>query len=188
MGAVEPAPIQKMKKRRWLVVSLVTSAIVLAVFASVALPLTKVATVFDAAPTAPTDAEMIAHWEKHRATLDEITEMLREDPALNRLGMTWSDPSDAERARMEPERLAKYRALMKQAGIISFGRGHRSIHFLYFTGGSSVNGFGKSFVRGEASRHAEIVDSDLDAAVGGRKKLLLQRPIGEGWWLQRDSS
>jgi len=51
-----------------------------------------------------------------------------------------------------------------------------------------VSGFGKGFVRGEASRHAEIVDSDLDAAAAGRGKVFLQRRITDGWWLQRDSS
>jgi hypothetical protein len=74
---------------------------------------------------------------------------------------------------------------MKGASIISFGRGHRSIHFLFHAGGASVSGFGKSFVRGEASLNAEIVDSDLDTAAAGRK-VLLQRPIADGWWLQRD--
>ena len=147
-----------------------------------------VGTVFDPLPPAPTDAAMIKHWEKHRGTLDKITEMLRQDPALNRLGMTWSDPVDPARAFVEPERLAQYRDLMKDASIISFGRGHRSIHFLFHASGLSVSGFGKGFVRGEASPHAEIVDSDLDAAAAGRSKVFLQRPIADGWWLQRDSS
>jgi hypothetical protein len=51
-----------------------------------------------------------------------------------------------------------------------------------------MDGFGKSFVRGEASRYAEIVKGDLDTAAAGRKKVLLQRPIADGWWLQRDGS
>ncbi len=162
------------------------AALLLAGFVAVAVPLMLVGTVFDSGPPAPSDATMIAHWEKHRGTLDKITEMLRSDPALNRLGMDWSDPAEPDRALLEPERLGQYRELMKQASIISFGRGHRSIHFLYHAKGR-VNGFGKSFVRGEASRHAEIVDSDLDAAAGARK-VLLQRPIADGWWLQRDGS
>ena len=128
---------------------------------------------------------MIAHWKTHRPALDEIIEMLRSDPALNRLGMSWSDPAEPERAAVEPERLAKYRELMKSASIISFGRGHRSVHFLFHASGLSASGFGKSFVRGEASPNAEIVDSDLDAAAG-RSKVFLQRPIADGWWLQRD--
>lgn len=177
-----------MKLRTVAIAAALAGAAMLAIFASIAVPLLMVGTVFDPLPPAPTDAAMIAHWEKHRGTLDKITEMLRTDPALNRLGMTWSDPVDPERAFVEPERLAQYRELMKGASIISFGRGHRSIHFLFYASGLSVSGFGKSFVRGEASPHAEIVDSDLDAAAAGRGKVFLQRPIADGWWLQRDSS
>lgn len=177
-----------MKLRTIVLVGALAGAAALAIFASIAVPLMTVGTVFNSGPPAPSDTAMIAHWEKHRGTLDKITEMLRSDPALNRLGMNWSDPVDPARAFVEPERLAQYRELMKDASIISFGRGHRSIHFLFHAGGLSASGFGKSFVRGEASPHAEIVDSDLDAAAAGRGKVFLQRPIADGWWLQRDSS
>jgi hypothetical protein len=177
-----------MKKRTLLIAASISAGILLAIFAAVAVPLMMIGTVFDPGPPAPSDAAMIAHWEKHRGTLDEITEMLRRDPALNRIGMNWTEPSEPERARVEPERLAKYRELMKQASIISVGRGHRSVYFGFHASGLSVSGFGKGFVRGEASRHAEIVDSDLDAAAAGRSKVFLQRPIADGWWLQRDSS
>jgi hypothetical protein len=176
-----------MKLRTIAIIGALAGATALAIFASIAVPLMTVTTVFAPGPPAPTDAAMIAHWEKHRGTLDQITEMLRADPALNRLGMNWSDPADPERAFVEPERLAQYRELMKGASIISFGRGHRSIHFLFHASGLSVSGFGKSFVRGEASPNAEIVDSDLDAAAAGRSKAFLQRRIADGWWLQRDS-
>jgi hypothetical protein len=159
-----------------------------AVVAVVAIPIALTATVFGPGPAAPSDAAMIAHWEKHRGTLDQITDMLRRDPALNRLGLTWSDPDDPERAHVAAARIADYRDLMREASIISVSRGHRSVQFLFYASGLSVSGFGKSFVRGESSRYAEIVDGDLDKAAAGRKKVLLQRPIAEGWWLQRDGS
>ncbi len=177
-----------MKRRTILVAAAVSASLLLAIFAAIAVPLVRMSTVFDPGPPAPSDAAMIAHWEKHRGTLDEITEMLRRDPAVNRIGMNWTEPEDPERARLDPDRLAKYRELMKRASIVSVGRGHRSIYFLYHASGVSVSGFGKGFVRGEASRHAEIVDGDLDAAAAGRGKIFLQRPIADGWWLQRDSS
>jgi hypothetical protein len=177
-----------MKRRTFVAIGAGAAAILLAAFVAVAVPLMLVGTVFDPGPPAPSDAAMIAHWEKHRGTLDEITDMLRYDPALNRIGVNWSEPEDPERASVSPERLAKYRELMKSASIISVGRGHRSIYFGFHASGISVSGFGKGFVRGEASRHAEIVDSDLDAAAAGRSKVLLQRRIADGWWLQRDSS
>lgn len=160
----------------------------LAIATAFAVPVMMTAAIFDPGPKAPTDQTMIAHWEKYRKTLDQITEMLRSDPALNRLGMDWSDPDDPARAHVPPERIADYRDLMREASIISISRGHRSVQFLFHSSGLSVSGFGKSFVRGEASRHAEVIDGDLDAAAAGRPKLLLQRPIADGWWLQRDGS
>jgi hypothetical protein len=160
----------------------------LVAIAAIGVPLALTASVFGTGPAAPSDAAMIAHWEKHRATLDQITDMLRRDPALNRLGLTWSDPEDPERAHVPAARIADYRDLMREASIISVSRGHRSVQFLFYASGLSVSGFGKSFVRGEASRYAEIVEGDLDKAATGRNKVLLQRPIADGWWLQRDGS
>ena len=177
-----------MKFRTAAIVTGLSALVALAVFAAVAIPLALTATVFSPGPPAPSDVAMIAHWEKHRPILDQITEMLRRDPALNRLGLTWSDPDDPERAHVSAARIADYRDLMREASIISVSRGHRSVQFLFYSSGQSVSGFGKSFVRGEASRYAEIVDSDLDKAAAGRSKILLQRPIAEGWWLQRDGS
>lgn len=161
---------------------------VAAAMAAIAIPLALTASGLGPGQATPTDAAMVAHWEKHRDTLDQITDMLRRDPALNRLGLTWSDPDDPERAHVPLPRIADYRDLMREASIISFSRGHRSVQFLFYTGGPVAGGFGKSFVRGESSRYAEIVDGDLDKAAAGRKKVLLQRPIGDGWWLQRDSN
>jgi hypothetical protein len=165
-----------------------TGLAALVAIAAVGVPIALTASAFRTGPAAPSDAAMITHWQQHRVTLDQITDMLRRDPALNRLGLTWSDPDDPERAHVPAARIADYRDLMREASIISFSRGHRSVQFLFYASGSSVSGFGKSFVRGEASRYAEIVDGDLDKAAAGRNKVLLQRPISDGWWLQRDGS
>ncbi len=114
----------------------------LAVAGAFALPVMMTAAIFSPGPKAPTDEAMISHWEKHRKTLDDITDMLRRDPALNRLGMTWSDPDDPARAHVPPERIADYRDLMREAAsIISISRGHRSVQFLFHASGLAVSGF-----------------------------------------------
>jgi len=170
------------------IVAIIVGIAVLAVALAFVAPLMMRAATVESGRKPPSDQAMIAHWETHRKTLDQITEMLRSDPALNRLGMDWSDPDNPARAHVPPERISDYRDLMREASIIGISRGHRSVQFLFHADGASVSGFGKSFVRGEASRHAEVIDSDLDAAAAGRSKALLQRPIAEGWWLQRDGS
>jgi hypothetical protein len=122
-----------------------TGLAALVAIAAIVLPLALTASVFGPGPAVPSDTAMIAHWEKHRTTLDQITDMLRRDPALNRLGLTWSDPDDPERAHVPAARIADYRDLMREASIISVSRGHRSVQFLFYASGVSVNGFGKSF-------------------------------------------
>ena len=171
------------KKSLAIVLGLTALAAATAIVIFMAMPGTEA----DAAKP-PADHEMVAHWKQHRPTLDQITEMLRSDPALNRLGLTWSDPADPERAHVPAERIADYRDLMREASIISVSRGHRSVQFLFHSSQSPVGRFHKSFVRGEASPQAEVINSDLDSAATERAKALLQRPIAEGWWLQRDGS
>jgi len=178
--------LRKIKLRK-IAIALIGLAAIVAI-AAIGIPLALTASVFSTGPAAPSDTAMVAHWEKHRVTLDQITDMLRRDPALNRLGLDWSDPDEPERAHVPAARIADYRDLMREASIISVSRGHRSVQFLFYASGLSVSGFGKSFVRGEPSRYAEIVEGDLDKAAAGRSKVLLQRRIGEGWWLQRDGS
>jgi hypothetical protein len=170
------------------VATALTGLAALVAIAAVGIKLALTASVFGPGPAPPSDSAMIAHWEMHRPTLDQITDMLRRDPALNRLGLDWSDPDDPSRAHVPAARIADYRDLMREASIISVSRGHRSVQFLFYASGSSVSGFGKSFVRGESSRYADIVDSDLDKAAAGRNRVLLQRPIADGWWLQRDGN
>ena len=61
--------------------------------------------------------------------------------------------------------------------------------FLVSTQGLAISGSGKSFVHAEhADPDATVIDGDLDAAVDALadKDVLLQRRIGERWWLQLD--
>ncbi len=170
------------------IVTLAALSIVAVAWLVLALSQGERSTILDAAPPPPSDTEMFAHWEKARPALDRITAMLREDPALNRLGLTWSDPAEPHRAHIDEERIAAYREQMKEAGIISFGRGHRSIHFLFHARDDAPRAPRKGYVRGEYSPQAVVVDSDLDQAALTRPKTLLQRPIADGWWLQRDGT
>ena len=88
-----------------------------------------------------------------------------------------------------PPRIADYRDLMREASIISVSRGTSvgAVSVLCRAVCRSTDS-ARASCGASASRYAEIVDGDLDKAAVGRKKVLLQRPIADGWWLQRDGS
>jgi hypothetical protein len=134
---------------------------------------------------APSDDAMIAHWQDKRPVFEELAAMLKDDPSLKRLALDWSDPAEPGVA---PERLARYRALMRQAGIISLHNFGKEMEFLFHASGLSVSGAGKSFVLGEPPAYAEQVSGDLAQAATGQSKGTWQRRIEGRWRLQLDKS
>ncbi len=135
----------------------------------------------------PTDAQMIAHWKKHRDTLEQIAAMLKEDEGLKRLGKDWADPDDLEAGGISPERAALYRKLMRGADIVSVNHFGRQVELVYYTTGIYVSGGAKSFCFGPPPEFAETVEGDLDAAAEGRRRFILQRQIEGDWWLEFES-
>ncbi len=113
--------------------------------------------------------------------------MLEHDPPVERLAPDFTRP---EPPPIPPARLADYRARLQAAGI-AHGLSHYgdTVEFLVSTQGLAISGSGKSFVHAEhAHPDATVIDGDLDAAVDALadKDVLLQRRIGEHWWLQLD--
>jgi hypothetical protein len=133
----------------------------------------------------PDDATMIAHWREKRTTLERLTVMLKDDPALKRL---WKDAIDPSDPGLPPERIALYRALMREAGVVSLSNYGKEMHFLFHASGLSIAGSGKSFVFGEPSRYAEQVEGDLETAAQGQSKGTWQRPLEGRWRLELDKS
>lgn len=138
-------------------------------------------------PPHPTDAAMLAQFARVRPSLEEIVGMIEQDPGIERLAPDFTRP---EPAPIGPERLADYRARLQAAGIAhGLSRYGGTVAFLVSTQGLAISGSGKSFVRAEdADPDATVIGGDLDAAVIALadKDVLLQRRIGEGWWLQLD--
>ncbi len=122
-----------------------------------------------------------------RPSLESIVGMLEQDPRHRAAGAGFHAP----RAAADPcRRLADYRARLQAAGI-AHGLSHYgdAVEFLVSTQGLAISGSGKSFVHAEhADPDATVIDGDLDAAVDALadKDVLLQRRIGEHWWLQLD--
>jgi hypothetical protein len=138
-------------------------------------------------PPHPTDAAMLAQFARVQPSLESIVGMIEQDPRIERLAPDFTRP---EPAPIAPERLADYRARLHAAGI-AHGLSHYggTVTFLVSTQGLAISGSGKGFVHAEhADPDASVIDGDLDAAVDALadKDVLLQRRIGERWWLQLD--
>ncbi|MCK9915305.1 hypothetical protein MXD81_39715 [Microbacteriaceae bacterium K1510] len=133
----------------------------------------------------PSDAAMIAHWHRHRATFERLAAMMAEDARLTRVGEDFVTPE----AGLDAERRALYRQLMREAGIRSINHYGPQIEFVYFTQGIAVSGGAKSFCFGRPADFAEQIDGDLDAARAARRSgYTLQRRIEGDWWLQADGT
>jgi hypothetical protein len=113
--------------------------------------------------------------------------MIRQGGQLERLAPDFTRPDPPP---IGPERLADYRARLQAAGVAhGFSHYGDAIEFIVSTRGLAISGSGKSFIRAEhADLDATVVDGDLDAAADALadKDVLLQRKIGDGWWLQLD--
>jgi hypothetical protein len=136
----------------------------------------------------PTDAQMIAHWRAQRPVLERLVGMLQEDPGLKRLGKDWSEPEDPASIGLSVERIALYRQLLRDAGIISLVHYGGQIEFVYYTAGIYIRGSAKSFCYGPPPDYADKIDGDLDQAREGLRRFTLQRRIEGDWWLQYEGT
>jgi hypothetical protein len=138
-------------------------------------------------PQHPSDDALLAQFAAQRPALDELVGMLGEDPGIERLAADFTRPDPLP---MAPRRIADYRARLAAAGIAQGLARHGSTAiFIVSTRGLAISGSAKAFVHApQADADATIVDGDLDAAATALtdNDVLLQRPIGPGWWLQLD--
>ena len=138
-------------------------------------------------PQHPSDGALLAQFAAQRPALEELVGMLREDPGIERLAADFTRPDPLAVA---PGRIADYRARLAAAGIAhGLARHGDTATFIVSTRGLAISGSAKAFVHApQADADATVVNGDLDSAAAALadKNALLQRPIGDGWWLQLD--
>jgi hypothetical protein len=138
-------------------------------------------------PQHPTDGALLAQFAAQRPALEELVGMLGEDAGIERLAADFTRPDPLAAA---PGRVADYRARLAAAGIAhGLARHGDTATFIVSTRGLAISGSAKAFVHApQGADDATVVNGDLDAAAAALadKNVLLQRPIGEGWWLQLD--
>ena len=115
--------------------------------------------------------------------------MIREDKRLERVDDDWTRPEDPAAIGVPPARIAEYRRLFAEArvprGFVSHDGG-AAVTFIAYTFGLSISGCAKSYLYSETAPE-ELVDGPLDA-YHGQSRTLVRRAIGNGWYLEFDSS
>ena len=180
--------------RRLLIGTATALGFILAVSAVPLYLLYRVGAAFDPGPDRhASDAQMIAHWRAHRPAFERLAAMMTENSGLRRIAMDRTEPEDPMSYNIKPERIALYRALFRELGIVSAqtyaeSRG-KQIDFTYDRGIYRDGGV-KSFWHGPPSALPQTVDGDIDAAaaklphpIPHASGLSFQRHIEGDWWL-----
>ena len=62
------------------------------------------------------DDVLIAQFQKHRVTFEQLQEMIATDSKLHRVDEDWTAPKDPSDAGVSPSRIAEYRQLLMEVG------------------------------------------------------------------------
>jgi|SRR5256885_12122541 len=136
----------------------------------------------------PSDGAMIANLARNRATFERLLAMIHEDRGLERVDVDWTRPEDPASIGVSPERIATYRRLMREIGVM---RGFYAfeprdeVSFMAYAAGLSIRGQSKSYVWSPSGefQDAGMVES-LDAAWrSGHRRLWTYRHVEGPWYL-----
>jgi MFS family permease len=92
--------------------------------------------------TPPSDEKLLANFELHEATFNELIEMLKADQDLIRVDENWTHPEHPETIGVSQARVSAYRKMLREARV---PRGFQSepfmyeIDFLYWIIGSAIS-------------------------------------------------
>ena len=89
----------------------------------------------------PSDQQLLNNFARHKATFNELSQMVLMDKNLTRVDYDWTDPSDPQRIGVPPERIAKYRSLLESVGLHRgfSSDGVHSVEFISYGQGSAAS-------------------------------------------------
>lgn len=133
----------------------------------------------------PSDAVLIENLRQKRALFEALVTMIREDRALKRVDVDWTDPADPATIGVSAERIARYRQLCREAGVPrGFYQFETSIVFVAHADGMVVHGSSKSYVWGTSKYEPDVIDGDLEAEATGQRKFYARRRIDPDWSIE----
>jgi hypothetical protein len=140
-------------------------------------------------PQHPTDTQLVAQLVRHRAELEHLVAMAREDGNLQRLAPDFTRPERLADAGLTEQRLETYRRLLAGAGVAhGILNGDGEVWFLVSTRGLSIAGSAKGFAYCDLpDEDARIVTTDLDREPVPPRGELVMRHVEGKWWLMLDT-
>jgi hypothetical protein len=134
----------------------------------------------------PTDADLELRFRQSHADFEKLREMIDEDNLVGRVHAEYADP------HISAARLAEYRKLMAESGIIRLWGNGRSNPFELIVG---MTGFlsqgeykGYEYDPSGPQRIADSLDTscfDIREATITERTCSAKKSLGDGWWLLR---
>jgi hypothetical protein len=137
------------------------------------------------------DEDLIAAFRKHRATFEQLQQMIAADSALHRVDDDWTDPTTPKDAGVSPERMAQYRQLLTEVGCrrgFCAYPGRPGIYFISAAQGTVVSSLTKGYYYFEATPPLLVTNTSAYSPENGVDSYEVFRPIEGHWYVyfQRD--
>lgn len=143
----------------------------------------------------PSSATLIQQWRDHRQELEETLHMFLADKELGRVAPTFTRPEAPSTVGVSVERIARYRTLLKSAGISDGIEGYGrkdDIWFRVSDRGLSISGSAKGIVWcSKPPQSPKILVDDLDGYLkkmfpGHHNSFTAYQRIDGNWYLYYD--
>jgi hypothetical protein len=132
----------------------------------------------------PTDRDMLATFQRHRAEFDRLRDMILQDHGLLRVDPRSTSPEDPSQIGISRSRIAEYRALLNELGLsggIAISEDRTTIELTASTEGFVTLGSEKGYAYSKRVDPRYVVD-DLDAMSSAGNGAAWRR-IDDGWYL-----
>ena len=143
----------------------------------------------------PSSGTLIEQWRDHRKEFDEALQMFLADKELGRVAPDFTRPEDPTKVGVTAERIARYRQLLRSAGVASGIEGYApkaQIWFHVSSRGLSISGSSKGIVwRSAPPDQTDLLVEDLDAFLaktfpGHPKSFTAYQRLEGDWYLYYD--
>lgn len=143
----------------------------------------------------PSSASMIHQFHEHRKEFEETLQMFLIDKELGRVAPHFTRPDDPSKIGVSPERIARYRMLLRSAGVSDGIEGYGrkdEICFRVSDRGLSISGSAKGIAwRTGPPEPAKVLVDDLDAYLmkmfpGDHHSFTAYQRIEGNWYLYYD--
>ena len=88
----------------------------------------------------PSDRQLLANFERHETTFNQLIEMAKADKELTRVDEDWTQPENPQTIGVSPARISTYRQLFREAGVPrGFQERAYEVDFYYWGIGSAIS-------------------------------------------------